>query len=630
MKEMHRKKHQRLYDLGLWISLFLSVSSAQVLSQTDSKTTASQAATAKAEISRLANLIPGFRTIDFSRKPAEIRVDKSQGFCIEQLRGRQIDAQPPQLKPMAKDYPEKLKDGFAVGRGPYVARGIRPFRLRAFNCEFNYGGWYNFEMVDYASTHGFKTIWLYQPERQQPLHFPDGTQFMHWTTSVNWDSLLYEHGIPAGRYDLVDQQKTFERLKEQGKIKFPAPTRENSLMIDMEHAVLPPANLRKQEWYPSDASELQKSEFENRYFSGYAKTYTAVVRAARQQGWRNISVYGWSPFGRTWGGLEQPDTDDEPTNADEAWQRFGKTIHADVDIINNSVYCFYWSQQNVAYTLANIDENIRRMHSVHPIKPVRPYYWTLLHGGGGGYRWWRDLPLPTEEQRAMTAMAFFTGIDGFDCWNWSGTSSHHHPVDLLRLATEAKSSKSGFDPVDVILGSPLDLICDSRESGAGKLTANDKMEHVQRYDVIHITDVDIDEKTLQFQKIRPSETSFGLGPDFPTFETTVAEITDRCYVKSEPIAAMIEGMALVKPIEFTLRSGTVHIDVSAQKQFQQSLPIVRRVSNGPYHVVITYDPGVIHGGNAREIELQNFDGVQGLTLKLPADDQVRIFIFEQP
>ena len=25
----------------------------------------------------------------------------------------------------------------------------------------------------------------------------------------------------------------------------------------------------------------------------------------------------------------------------------------------------------------------------------------------------------------MTAMAFFTGIDGLDCWNWSGTGNHH-------------------------------------------------------------------------------------------------------------------------------------------------------------------------------------------------------------
>ena len=630
MNEFQRKTLQQLCHARLWICLFLSASPAPVLSQTESESTASQAIKVEAEISRLGDLIPGFQTVKISRKPAEIRLNKSQGFCIEQLRGRQIDRQPPQLKPLAKDYPEKLKDGFDVGRGPYVPQGISPFRLQFFNCEFNYGGRYNFEMTDYASTHGFKIISLYQPDRQQFRHFPDGTKFMHWTTSVNWNSLFRKVEIPVGRFDLLEQRKTFEKLKVQGKFKFSPPTYEDSLMIDMEHAVLSPASLRKQAWYPSDATEQQKSKFENRYFSGYAKTYTAAVDAAREQGWHEISVYGWAPFGRTWGGLEQPIDDHGLTEADEAWQRFGKKIYDDVDVINNSVYCFYWSQKNVAFTLANIDKNIARVQSAHPVKPVRPYYWTLLHGGGGGYRWWREMPLPTEEQRAMTAMAFFTGIDGFDCWNWSATSSHHRPVDLLRLATAAKSNGSKFNPVDVMIGLPFDLTSAARESVPTKLPTVDKAEHFQRYDVVHITGVDIPTKTVRFQKIRPDETSLGLGAGFPTFQTSVAEIDSHAYLRSQPIAAMIEGMALVKPIEFTLHSGTVHIDVPAQKQFRQSLPIVRRVSNGRYHVVITYDPGVIHGGTAREIVLQDFGGVEGLTLTLPADDQTRIFILQQP
>jgi hypothetical protein len=62
-----------------------------------------------------------------------------------------------------------------------------------------------------------------------------------------------------------------------------------------------------------------------------------------------------------------------------------------VDIVNNSVYCFYWSPHNVAYTLANIDSNMALVNSMSTKKRVRPYYyyWTLLHGGGGGWRWWR-------------------------------------------------------------------------------------------------------------------------------------------------------------------------------------------------------------------------------------------------
>ena len=76
-------------------------------------------------------------------------------------------------------------------------------------------------------------------------------------------------------------------------------------------------------------------------------------------------------------------------------------VHVDeIDIVNNSVYCFYWNPGNVAYTLANIDMNIKMTGNK---KPVRPYYWTLLHGGGGGWRWWKNQPIADEEKRAMIA-----------------------------------------------------------------------------------------------------------------------------------------------------------------------------------------------------------------------------------
>ena len=100
-------------------------------------------------------------------------------------------------------------------------------------------------------------------------------------------------------------------------------------------------------------------------------------------------------------------------------------------------------------------------------------------------------------------------------------------------------------------------------------------------------------------------------------------------VKSEPVAAMIEGMALVKPLEYTLRHGEVKIDISARRQFKQTLPIVRRVKHGPVHIVMTYDPQVVHGGKPREIVLTNFDNRPGLTLRLPADQQTRIFVLRE-
>ncbi len=88
---------------------------------------------------------------------------------------------------------------------------------------------------------------------------------------------------------------------------------------------------------------------------------------------------------------------------------------------------------------------------------------------------------------------------------------------------------------------------------------------------------------------------------------------------------MIEGMALVRPFEYILRHGEIKIDVSARQQFKQTLPIVRRVKYDRTHLIISYDPQVIYGGTPREILLADFDQRPGLTLRVPADDQVRIF-----
>ena len=49
-------------------------------------------------------------------------------------------------------------------------------------------------------------------------------------------------------------------------------------------------------------------------------------------------------------------------------------------------------------------------------------------------------------------------------------------------------------------------------------------------------------------------------------------------------------MALAKPLEYLLRHGQVQIDIPAQRQFGQNLPVVRRVKLDRWHVLITYDP----------------------------------------
>ena len=47
---------------------------------------------------------------------------------------------------------------------------------------------------------------------------------------------------------------------------------------------------------------------------------------------------------------------------------------------------------------------------------------------------------------------------------------------------------------------------------------------------------------------------------------------------------------------------------------------------GNIHVIATYDPQVVHGKEAREITLTGFAGHKGLTLKLPADEETRVFV----
>jgi len=576
---------------------------------------------AEAELLALSARVPEFQVVLLSTGPGEVILTAEQSLTVEHLRGVEIDDDPPVLGAPAKPYDPRMTDAYPAGEAPYVAPGIRPFRFKHFHNEFNYGGWHNFAMADYAVAHGFNILYPYVRESDQASHLPEGTRWLTWGGFINWHKWFAEHGLPEARYDLLVDKDLAKIHTEEGKFDRPGDpttlkTRGDYLMIDMEHPVLPPDRLRQQSWYPDDVAEADKTSFEGRYYDGYAQTYISAVTAARDQGWRNISLYGWAPYGRTWGGLETPDVD---PGADHAWKMFGRQIYDAVDLVNNSVYCFYWSSKNVAYTLANIDSNMTFVHSMAVKKPVRPYFWTLLHGGGGGWRWWSGQPLPNEEKRAMIAMAFFAGIDGFDTWNWSGTGNHHVPPALAQNKNGEDYFSSGADV----------MLRDGFQRSPENARPEGKPEAFKRYDVLHVLGVDETAGVARFQKIRHGAKDHGVSEDQPVFVMPVDELKPHLRVKSEPVAAMIEGMALVKPLEYTLRHGEVKIDVPARRQFKESLPIVRRVKLGPIHVIITYDPAVVHGGRPRQIELFDFDGRTGLTLRLPADEQTRIFVLRE-
>ncbi|MFP3903977.1 MAG: hypothetical protein ACLFWB_07025 [Armatimonadota bacterium] len=553
------------------------------------------------ELQALGDTVEGFSVVEL---PAEgdITFTPEQSLTVGDLRGVTLDDTPPQLGEPPEPYDPRMTDDHPPGEAPYIAEGIEPFRFDHFNNEFSYGGWHNWAMCDYASAHGFNILSNYRRDIPTLTHLPENTEWLLWGGFVNWHKFMPKHNLPEGRYDLLADRNVKRMVLDAGVFK-PRPLYDN-FMIDMEHGKLSPSKLRQQEWYPADASQAQQQAFEKRYYDGYAKTYTGVVEAARDIGWKDISVYGWQPFPRTWHGLAEANVDPETYHP---WTAYGRQIYEAVDILNPSVYCFYWSPQNVAYTLANIDLNMRLINSMEEKKPVRPYYWTLLHGGGSGWRWYKQQPVRNEDVRAMTAMCFFTGSDGMVCWNWSGTGTHHHPT----IKPEADFTvKEAFQVI---------------ARGAGEDVEPATFE---RYAPLHINEVAEDD-TVTFQRIIPdSRDNHGVNENNPYYEMSKAELEPLLRPQSESVSAMIEGLALVKPLEYILRHGEVQIDVSAQEQFADRLPIVRRVSMDNVHVVCTYDPMWEAQEAPRQIVLKDFADAAGLTVTLPADRHTRIFVLK--
>jgi hypothetical protein len=560
----------------------------------------------------------GFEVTQLPAGPGKLALSKQDSYTIEDLRGIDIDEHPPALRSTKHTYAANMVDPYPPGEGPYVAEDIRPFRFQYFNNEFNYGGWYNHAMADYAAMHGFNILLGYNREIEGADHLPNDTRWLTWGGLVVWSTWLGNHGIPDGRWDQLQGLNLVAMHLKERALKRERRGRNLSdaadyLMVDMEHLALPLDILRRQTWYPSHQPKIDQLAFERRYYDGYASTFISVVEAALAEGWKNVSVYGWAPYARTWFGLDEPEV--QPAT-DFAWNAYGQDIYDSISLINNSVYCFYWSAKNVAYTLANIDSNMRLIRSAPKWKPVRPYFSTVLQEGGDGWRWWRDQPLPTEEVRAMIAMAFFTGIDGIDLWNWSGRNSHHVPPSLLS-GDEETGGDSG--PNDVMLRTDLVLVPD-------EVTKKLAERHFGRYDVLHIIERDYDRALVRVQSVEAGLPDRGIGRLHPTYTIPAEKLEKHLRVISEPVSAVIEGLALVKPIEYLLRHGEVHIDVDAREQWKEGLPVVRRVTFGLLHVLITYDPTVIYGGRPRTVTLANFAGAQGRDLEIPADAETRIFV----
>jgi hypothetical protein len=147
-----------------------------------------------------------------------------------------------------------------------------------------------------------------------------------------------------------------------------------------------------------------------------------------------------------------------------------------------------------------------------------------------------------------------------------------------------------------------------------------------RYDAIYVDGVD-SSANVRFQLIdKTNLTDFGVGTAYPYYDSTVSALSAHLRAASEPLAAMFEGLGMAKLLEWNLRNGAQVVDFDPQQTFSQTLPIVRHIKNGDLHIVATYDPQVVYAQPARNVTINNFNGVTGLNLTFAADSQVRIYL----
>lgn len=582
--------------------------------------------TPSAEIHRLLQRVPDVALVQLPAT-GSVQLQVEQSLTVDKLRNVIIDDYPPPVTgPLT--YAPNMGDGAAEGAEPYVADDIAAFRFHHFQLQWNYAGWYTLAMSDYALQHGFQTAVLYNRE---PADVPIGGSELLQNAAFSWNNWFATHLRPDGqpyapqrwdelpsRTELVAQLLAEDAFADRPGVGY--------VLLDLEDPAYPEeeASLRQKAWYPPGGVD---QDFENAYYDGFVDMELAAAETAKQQGWQETGIYGWAPFPRKWFGLESVSVD---PNTYWPWTRYGRAIYRSpsVDALHPSVYNFYWEERNVAYVLANIDLNMRLVNSEPVRKAVQPYFWNQLHGGGPGWRWWRGQPLRNEDMRAMIAMTFFTGVDGLTLWNWSN-SSNPHVVDIQPCT-------------DYSVGANYIAFA---QSGSPRV--------LRRYEAIHVLQVAAG--VARFQVIDMTATrADNYGTDRPkTFSPNSPEGYDhRCWQTGDPtvhpvyamnlntlktllrpgsesIQPVIEALALVRPLELTLSSGEVHIDISAQEQFMTLAPVVRRVDNGDYTIIATYDPQWQKYPDPRTVVLSNFDGHAGLTLEVPADGETRLFLLRR-
>jgi hypothetical protein len=557
-------------------------------------------AQANEEIEKILRKFPNFRVVPLLHSGTTTAAF-ADSLIVDDIRGVQVDDDPPVLRGPAHTSPASMVDGFAAGQAPYYASGILPFDFDCFQNTNSYRGWHTWNMSEYLSCHGFNQTHVYNSTLDDWTHLPEGTEFYTWGW-WDWNDWMTNNSLTPGRYDTLPDLAALTTTM-LGESFFYAtnagPSAYAGSMADMEHGVLSPSSLQAQTWYPSGGTQAEKDRFEAAYYDGYANSNICWMHVAEQRGWSGYGIYGWQPFARQWFGLDTATGDPQSY---WRWLRFGSRIYDEVEVIHPSIYVFYWNAKNLAYMLANIDLNNNVISEKAVQKPVRPWVWSLFHGGGPGWRWWKFQPIPDHEMQAQYAAVFFSKIDGIILYGWSGTSDHNRvtlSVDDDRLVESAFTAPE--------LGAPAQT-----------------RDFVQ-YDVIHVTGIDVSDN-VEFKYIDKADPAGSLAAP-TTYVLPRATIEPMLRPETAGIDAMVEGMALARVFEFFLWHGELKIDVPATEQWDQSLPVVRRKKVGRYHVVVAYDPFFASYPSGRTVTLTDFDGVAGRNLVLPVDGVVRIWIF---
>lgn len=564
------------------------------------------------EVGLLTNAVPGFRVLDLPAGSGTVTLRAEQSLTADRLRGLQLDPAPPRLGTPGATFRELTAHLESRTNLPYVARGIRPFRFRYFDAEFHYDGQRQttWPICEYAATHGFNRLSLYRVNPADWGHLPPGTDWAK-VSSYPWSGWFKARNLEPNRWDkLAEAVEAGQTLIPEGRMK-PIPGF-SRYMVDLEFGgLLPLEDLRQQPWYPARSNEAARTAFERRYYAGYALAFSEPGRAAHRDGWKVVSIYAWQSFRRTWYGLDPRIRLDLSV----PWVRqFIDGIYDAYDIIHLDGYCYEWSPRNAAFTLLTSDEGLAYAGSRPMSKPVRLYFSTVVLNRPACGPWLRVQPLPDEEVRAIVALQGFTGADGIVQWCFAGGSDPTRPPDLAEfarrpLATNVVQVGRAFRAPD--------------ESGGTR--------EFRRYDFLRILSVDTNAATARFIGIRPDTPLEEQPPGREQVcSLSCADLTAALRAVSEPVAAYVEGLALIRALEYTLRHGEPRRDTDMRRAWEETLPIVRRVRLGTLHVLATYDPAVVHGRPARPLTIPDFDGRRGLTLTVPADDQIRLFLLQSP